>query len=60
MNYPLQQFVTQVMILGWFKDDLDFMFLQKEYTCQNCQTLNPFQDIFPLHYHIFSIILASY
>jgi hypothetical protein len=40
------------MLRGWFQVDLDFLFLQKEYSCQNHQTLAPFK-IFSLYTNTF-------
>jgi hypothetical protein len=43
------------MYQGGSRLTLTLFFLQKEYTCQKCQTLTPFQNILPLHYHIFPL-----
>jgi hypothetical protein len=37
------------IIREWLKGGLGFIPVQEETTCQNDQTLTPFQDILPLH-----------
>jgi hypothetical protein len=44
MKFPVKHWYLQV----WLKVNLDFIFLQKEYTCHNCQTLIPFPNILSL------------